>query len=142
MNKDKISLNLDHSASNGSKVNKMDEINKMDHKERVDHTWVGDCPVKSRKKFLLYKFYVGGDLAIKIQEKSKRKESADDLVSRIISPKTFVEYKLTIYKVGSKYAEYKKDIMYSEELSIEEVKLIGLIKAKELGWSVEKILLN
>jgi hypothetical protein len=36
MNKDKISLNLDHSASNGSKVNKMDEINKMDHKERVD----------------------------------------------------------------------------------------------------------
>jgi hypothetical protein len=90
----------------------------------------------------LYKFYVGGDLAIKIQEKSKRKESADDLVSRIISPKTFVEYKLTIYKVGSKYAEYKKDIMYSEELSIEEVKLIGLIKAKELGWSVEKILLN
>ena len=107
-----------------------------------DNVWIEDNPDKSRKEVLQCKYYVGGKVAVEIDFTNKRLKSEEHIKRVLASPNKYVKfyYRLNNQLSSRRLACYQDEIMCSEDITLEELKLKCLLSAKELGWNIKKIL--
>ena len=109
---------------------------------RWDNTWIEDDPAKSRKAVLQCKYYVDGKVAIEIDFTNKKMQKEEHIKRVLATPHKYVKfyYRLNNRLTLMRSAVYEEEVMCSQDITLEELKLRCLIMAKELGWNINKIL--
>lgn len=116
----------------------MKDLNKG---EVRDNIWVEDDPVKSRKAWLDCKYYVDDKVAIEISFANENRQKKEHIERKLARPSEYVKFYYRLNNQFSKrrLARYQDEIMYSKDITLEELKLKCLIKAKDFGWNIKKI---